>query len=605
MSRRVDAVEDLAAAWLRALPDWRGKANLALRWKARRERHGRVDGRWRLRMADGSELRLPRGSQMAWSVAATGSWDRHVIELVADLIEPQTIALDIGASLGLWTVPLAGAARAAGARLWCFEPNPDNLAWLQANIDANGLGSVADIHALALGSRAGTARLGWREHGGGNAALMHPDASDAVDVPVTRLDDLELPRRVSFVKMDVEGFELEVLRGGRSLVERDRPAIFGEFNAAWLQMRGEDLAAELTALAARGYDIFAVEERRSARWRPKDVAGLRRLEPPFVAGCENLLLLPAGAKRPAGPPTTPPRSIARRFPTRERRCGRSLVKVAWRIGASLLRRRSDLLAVPVVRIGGARVRADLRTPLGLLLYRYGFCPPEARLLAKLLRPGDVFVDGGANIGLFSLIGAAAVGPGGRVLACEPSPATMALLKANCKANRFAMLDLHEVALSDRPGRARFTVFEPGSGLASFTPEDGGGKSVDVAVTTLDALTQDLDGDVAVVKLDIEGAEAKALCGAAGLIARDAPVFLVELEPEHLARQSSSIADVRDALEPHGYEAFAITPGALLSKLSDDWRPPDAASPNVVLAPPSRAARIETVTSDAATAQRSG
>jgi len=247
--------------------------------------------------------------------------------------------------------------------------------------------------------------------------------------------------------------------------------------------------------------------------------------------------------------------------------------------------------MPIVEIGGARVRADLRTPLGLGLYRYGFCLPEARLLAQLLLPGDVFVDGGANIGLFSFIAAVAVGPTGRVLACEPAPDTMALLKANVDENQFSELELHEVALSDHPGRAQFTVFERGSGLSSFAPANPGGSEVDVEVTTLDILTASVEGTVAVVKLDIEGAEAKALRGARALVARDAPVFLIELEPEHLARQGYSIGDVRAALEPYGYEAYAITPHARLARLTYDWRPPDARAPNVVLAPPSRWDRL--------------
>jgi hypothetical protein len=55
--------------------------------------------------------------------------------------------------------------------------------------------------------------------------------------------------------------------------------------------------------------------------------------------------------------------------------------------------------------GGAWVHADVHTALGVGLYRYGFCAVEARVCAELLRPGDVFVDGGANIGLFALRGA--------------------------------------------------------------------------------------------------------------------------------------------------------------------------------------------------------
>jgi len=291
-------------------------------------------------------------------------------------------------------------------------------------------------------------------------------------------------------------------------------------------------------------------------------------------------------------------SRAPRFPDRMSRCGRSAAWSAWRIGASLARRRSAGLSRPVVRIQGARVRADLHTPLGLSLYRYGFCSPEVRLLPQLLLPGDIFIDGGANIGVFSLIGALAVGPTGRVLACEPAPGTMALLRANAGENQLASLELHEVALSDCPGRARFTVFDAGSGLASFAPEHAAGRQVDVSVTTLDALTEGLDSPVSVVKLDIEGAEAKALRGARALIARHAPIFLMEIEPEHLARQDSSIRDIRAVLEPEGYAAYAITPAARLARLTGDWQPPDAQAPNVVLAPPSHTARLSGIVASA-------
>jgi len=263
----------------------------------------------------------------------------------------------------------------------------------------------------------------------------------------------------------------------------------------------------------------------------------------------------------------------------------------WRIGASLLRRHTRALSLPVVDIGGARVRADLRTPLGLGLYRYGLSGPEAGVLTRLLRPGDVFVDGGANIGLLSLIAAVAVGRTGRVVACEPAPGTMAMLKANVDKNPFTWIELHEVALSDVSGLARFTVFEAGSGLASLAPQNPGGRQVDVPLTTLDELTTNLEARVAVVKLDIEGAEAKALRGAVRLIARDEPVFVVELEPEHLARQDSSIADVQAALRPRGYDAYAITPAARLTRLIGEWNPPDPHAPNVVLVPPSQSARV--------------
>lgn len=282
---------------------------------------------------------------------------------------------------------------------------------------------------------------------------------------------------------------------------------------------------------------------------------------------------------------------AARLPPPERRCDVSLARVSCRIGMSLVRSRWSRSPVVVVDVGGFRMRADLRTPMGLGLYRYGFCAAEARVCAKLLRAGDVFVDGGANVGLFALGGATIVGSTGHVIAVEPGPGTMKLLRANTECNDFAHVDLHEVALSDSAGVAEFTIFEDGSGLASFAPESEAGRSVQVAVTTLDSLTEAFGERVALVKLDVEGAEASALRGAADLISRAAPLFLVEVEPGHLARQGSSVEDVMKTLQPHGYEAYSITPDARLTRLGGPWYPPDPMRPNLVLAPSSRSARL--------------
>lgn len=281
----------------------------------------------------------------------------------------------------------------------------------------------------------------------------------------------------------------------------------------------------------------------------------------------------------------------RGFPSHDARCGASLGRTVLRVGFSLVRLRLSRTSVPV-DVGGATVVADLRTPLGLGLYRYGFCATEARVCRALLRDGDVFVDGGANIGLFALRAASDVGPTGRVIACEPGPGTMQLLRANARRNDHDTVELHEVALSDAPGNASFTIFEDGSGLSSFAPGPSGGRTVGVSVTTLDALTAPFHDRVAVVKLDIEGAEVKALRGAASLIARASPVFLIEVEPEHLARQGSTVDELTRALRSRGYEAYAITPRARLARIDGPWLPPDPSCPNLVLAPASRADRLD-------------
>ena len=90
-------------------------------------------------------------------------------------------------------------------------------------------------------------------------------------------------------------------------------------------------------------------------------------------------------------------------------------------------------------------------------------------MRSLLRPGDVAIDAGANIGLFTVLAASQVGPHGRVIACEPSPTTMRLLRDNVERNGFDWVELREVALAETPGRLEMHVFHPGSGFSSFAP----------------------------------------------------------------------------------------------------------------------------------------
>lgn len=293
----------------------------------------------------------------------------------------------------------------------------------------------------------------------------------------------------------------------------------------------------------------------------------------------------AGRLKAAGPYARA--RLGELVPPRSERCGRSPVAGGSRVLAAALRRPFERASrAPVALSGGARVRADLRTPHGRRLYAYGFCEPAAGAMLSLLRPGDVAIDGGANIGLFTLMAAARVGSGGRVVACEPSPTTMALLRENVAFNGYGWVDLREVALAERPGRLHMRVFGAGSGHSSFAPEDtSSGSEVEVEVATLDDVAGDLLERTSLVKLDVEGAELLALGGAPRLLERARPDFIVELEPEHLERQGASIGAVQALFEDAGYRGHAIRAGAL-EPLSGEWRRPEG-DPNMVVRPRER------------------
>jgi FkbM family methyltransferase len=280
-----------------------------------------------------------------------------------------------------------------------------------------------------------------------------------------------------------------------------------------------------------------------------------------------------------------PGRLAELVPAPVERCGTSPAVGAPRVLLASLRGLSAGWREAVAPLGdGAIVAVDLATPHGRRLFGYGFCEPAARMMQALLEPGDVVIDGGANIGLFTVLAAARVGRHGRVIACEPSPPTMALLSANVQRNGFAWVAVREVALAAAPGRLRMHIFDPGSGFSSFAPATSGSE-VEVEVSTLDEVAGDGLETVKLVKLDVEGAELRALRGASALLDGPRPDFIVELEPEHLARQGSSITEIQELFDAAGYVGYSISAGTL-EPLRDIWQRPPG-DPNIVVRPRER------------------
>jgi len=209
----------------------------------------------------------------------------------------------------------------------------------------------------------------------------------------------------------------------------------------------------------------------------------------------------------------------------------------------------------------SRIRVDLQSRFGFITYTYGVDDPDLALVGSLLAPGDIFIDGGAHIGLFTLVAAARAGPAGRVLAFEPAPAARCQLLQNLALSQFPWVEVSARALAECAGARSFTAFADDSwGSSSFAPppEFGGGSVETVETTTLDAVIAEQDpARIRLVKLDLEGAEYAALQGAPRLLRDVGPDFLVELEPEHLARQGTSAADVVRLFEEHGYQFFTV------------------------------------------------
>jgi FkbM family methyltransferase len=152
------------------------------------------------------------------------------------------------------------------------------------------------------------------------------------------------------------------------------------------------------------------------------------------------------------------------------------------------------------------------------------------VLGKILRPGDCFVDVGANIGLISLAGALAVGSAGHVYAFEPVPSTYEMLERNIAFNAARNVHAYPIALgSRRERRVIYRKLEGNSGEASLIESHDASPAALVPVLTLDGFLKETGiPSVRAIKLDVEGWEAEVLMGARELIgSAEAPILIVE------------------------------------------------------------------------------
>jgi FkbM family methyltransferase len=160
-----------------------------------------------------------------------------------------------------------------------------------------------------------------------------------------------------------------------------------------------------------------------------------------------------------------------------------------------------------------------------------------QLLAQHLRPGMVFFDLGANIGLYSLLAARIVGPTGRVYSFEPDPEVAARLRRNVAQNGFTNVTVVEAGVWSTSGDFNFVGADPSSpdrGTGMFVPEDDSSRGMKIRCVALDDFIISATVPHA-IKCDVEHAEVEVLRGAGKVIETSRPWILCELHSEENRR----------------------------------------------------------------------
>jgi FkbM family methyltransferase len=166
--------------------------------------------------------------------------------------------------------------------------------------------------------------------------------------------------------------------------------------------------------------------------------------------------------------------------------------------------------------------------------------------------GGFVIDVGANVGFFTERFARWVGPGGRVLALEPEAANHAeLLRRLAAKGLAARVDARRAVADAQSGTARLVINpdHPGDHRIGEDGEPVPAVALDDAVPA--------GAKVALIKIDVQGAELRVLAGASAILARDRPALFVEIDPAGLARFGAGVDALLESLAARGYAPHVL------------------------------------------------
>jgi FkbM family methyltransferase len=189
-----------------------------------------------------------------------------------------------------------------------------------------------------------------------------------------------------------------------------------------------------------------------------------------------------------------------------------------------------------------------------------------QMLRPWVRPNTLVIDVGANIGFFTRQFASWVSDGGKVIALEPEAVNYARLQhAIAKAGLTHVVETIQAAVAETTGEG-FLEINPGH------PGDHklGTAGTPIAMTTIDdVLTSRGWPEVSLIKVDVQGAEARVLAGARGALERFRPALFLEVDDQQLRRYGSSAADLLTSTTAQGYRIHTRVGKGISSPLSLD------------------------------------
>lgn len=257
----------LAASLIRALPRVRGKvrAGQMLYRLANRENNPFVITTTLFRERFVFRLNLTSAHERMGFLM--NGYEPETTALLERLYQGGVI-LDIGANIGLVVIPLARRTRDRASSLphvFAFEALPSNHEALASNVKANGLDDIITTLPIALGAERKQVKIqieGDDPSRTGTANILPADLEfKAIDLEVIPLDDLIenglIPSDITLIKIDTDGYDLQILRGARRLLTRQRPVCHVELNLHCLGWNHQTLEDVLRFIESIDYELLS------------------------------------------------------------------------------------------------------------------------------------------------------------------------------------------------------------------------------------------------------------------------------------------------------------------------------------------------------------
>ena len=205
-------------------------------------------------MRNGTNIYLPyfKTDLIQKEIARTGDFfEKDILDTVVRIhpFSRKGLFLDIGSNIGNHTLYLFQKKLIQSA--YCFEPVQDTFRMFEKNISINNLQNKVKLFNAGVGESHGTAQIA--SYNQENTGMSQLKISNDGNIPIIAIDDIKFDYNISFVKIDVEGFELNVIKGMLGTIKKYKPTLFIEIRNKFF----DDISKHLTPI---GYEYLKFDE---------------------------------------------------------------------------------------------------------------------------------------------------------------------------------------------------------------------------------------------------------------------------------------------------------------------------------------------------------